>query len=321
MEEHQDSVAGAAACLRRPVVVQGSTWGFVHMPWDEQASHVDEVILESGAASIAISLLNDRVTGARSRHQQGILINRLMLGDINGRAFVERALRLGKDLRSSSLLTVIVGTREEDHPDLERHVATALRAVKVDGVTADVGDAVLSIVAVRGNRGVAAVIEALRGEGRQLGLSKVVEASELRLSIQQARAAFMARQPVQLFDKLGLLKLLVPLSNGPELAAFVEDELGALIAYDTKHDSQLYPTLLAFLRADGNKTTAAQELFLQRRTLYYRLDKIKRILDLDPEEVEARVRLQVAVQAAELLRTSRTFSPASGFSASPIRTG
>lgn len=306
---HQATAFEPPECLRRPVVVQGTTWGFLHMPWDSRATHVDEVIVESGASAIAISLLNDRVTGARSRHQQGLLINRLLMGDINGEAFVERALRLGRDLRRSNLATVIVGaTRESDHAELERLVAQGLREAGVTGVTADIGDGVMSVLAVSGERALHAAVRAVTGEDRHVGVSKLVKATDLPASLQQARAAYLARQPVQHFDQLGLLRLLVPLSNGPELAAFVEDELGAVITYDRTHNSQLYQTLLAFLRADGNKTTAAHALFVQRRTLYYRLERLNKVLGLDVEKVETRLRLQVAVQAAEVLKNNRSAS-------------
>ena len=90
------------------------------------------------------------------------------------------------------------------------------------------------------------------------------------------------------------------------MAAFGEDELGAILAYDSTHDSSLFPTLVAFLDCDGNKTTAANDLYIQRRTLYYRLEKIAHILGLSLEDSEVRLRLKVAIRARELLANARS---------------
>lgn len=302
---HAPAEAGAVSCLRRPVTVQGSTWGYIHMPWDAGCTPIDQAVIEQGAASIAISLLNERVSGARSRHQQGILISRLMLGDVTGKGFVDRALRLGKDLRKRQMVVAIAGVEPDTDADLERQITSEIRALGLEAVTADIGDAVLSVIEVQGERGIARLARALTADGRYLGFSKVIGAEDLPAGIQQAKAAFLARQPCQFFDRLGLLRLLVPLSTSSDLAAYVEDELGAILQYDNAHRSSLFDTLAAFLECDGNKTTAAKELFIQRRTLYYRLEKIGEITNLDLDDVEVRLRLQVALRAAQVLRNSR----------------
>ena len=304
-EVHSSNGLPEPHCVRRAVIVQGTTWGWLHMPITRPHSRADEVVLERGAAAIAISLLNERASGSTSRHQQGILINRLMLGDVSGQGFVDRALRLGKDLRKAKLIITITGRARASSDSLEGDVTRDLAAKRFTAVSADIGDAVLSVVAVRADPSVDRLAAALCSDERIVGLSKTVQPEELALAIQQAKAAFYARQPCQFFDRLGILRLLVPLSNGPELSAFVEDELGPLLDHDRNHDGRLYPTLVAFLDCDGNKTTAAEKLFIQRRTLYYRLDKISAILGLPLDDIEVRLRLMVAVRAADLLRSTK----------------
>jgi PucR family transcriptional regulator, purine catabolism regulatory protein len=169
-------------------------------------------------------------------------------------------------------------------------------------VSADIGDAVLSVIALRGDRSLGLVVKALSDDTRTIGFSKVTEPDGLPSAVKQARAAFSARQPCQFFDQLGLLRLLVPLADGSELAAFVEDELGSLLTYDAARDNTLIPTLEAILECDGNKTEAAKLLFVQRRTLYYRIERIERILGLSLDSAETRLRLNVALQAWQLLR-------------------
>lgn len=302
---HSATAVGTDRCMRQAVVVQGATWGWLHMPLAETCTPIDEVVIQQGASAIAISLLNERITGARSRHQQGLLINRLMLGDVTGKGFVERALRLGRDLRQGPVVIAIVGTFEKDATDLERHVSAGLKGTRLATVTADIGDAVLTVIGLRNEKSLDAAVRALGSEDRYIGFSKPSDADHLPAAIKQAQAAFLARQPCQFFDRLGILRLLMPLATGTELAQFVEDELGQLMQFDSAHDSQLVHTLSVFLQQECNKTHAAKNLYIQRRTLYYRLEKIGQILGLDLEDAESRLRLQVAIRGAELLHNTR----------------
>ena len=314
LEIHDADHRSAQACVRIPLAVQGSTWGWLHMPTGGRRNSIDLVVLEQAASAIAISLLNERVSGARSAHHQGILINRLMLGDLSGQGFLDRALRIGKDLRADRLTIAVVAAQDGPGPELERDVTAALAAANLSAVTADIGDAVLSVIALRGDRSLGLAVRTLSEKNRFLGFSKVVDAALLPGAVEQARAALSARQPCQFFDQLGLLRLLVLLANGPELARYVEDELGTLLAYDSARDSTLLPTLKTYLECDGNKTDAARELFIQRRTLYYRLERIDRVLNLSLDDTDVRLRLRVAVRALELLRSS----PASRASADVV---
>ncbi|MEU6915044.1 PucR family transcriptional regulator, partial [Streptomyces olindensis] len=115
-------------------------------------------------------------------------------------------------------------------------------------------------------------------------------------------AAAAATEEVRHFDDLGALRLLVALSEGPELRRYVEDELGPLLEHDALVKNPLLPTLRTFLDCGGNKARAAEALFVQRRTLYHRLDKLSDILGLDLTRVDNQQRLQLAVRGHDLLR-------------------
>jgi purine catabolism regulator len=109
------------------------------------------------------------------------------------------------------------------------------------------------------------------------------------------------------YDDLVLHRLLTPLLQaGPELANFVESELGELITYDDEHRSELLPTLDAYLQANGSKAATAEALFLQRRSVYYRLTRIEEILGRSIETPDHRVRLYLALRARELLDSRAT---------------
>jgi purine catabolism regulator len=118
----------------------------------------------------------------------------------------------------------------------------------------------------------------------------------------------MSDRAVHNYDELVLHRLLAPLSKtGPHLANFVESELGELIAHDEGHNSDLLHTLDVYLQSNGSKASTAEALYLQRRSIYYRLNRIEQLLGRSIERADHRVRLYLALRAREVLET-RSFA-------------
>ena len=127
---------------------------------------------------------------------------------------------------------------------------------------------------------------------------------ELARSYREARTALRAAhaggEPVQFFADLGVLRLL---HNQPteELARFVDDYLGPLLAYDRRHDAKLVETLAAFFQHGGNMKRMARALFTHYNTVAYRLQRIRQISGLDLKNPDHLLNAQVALQALRLL--------------------
>ncbi|HEY5989726.1 MAG TPA: helix-turn-helix domain-containing protein, partial [Streptosporangiaceae bacterium] len=94
----------------------------------------------------------------------------------------------------------------------------------------------------------------------------------------------------------GLLRLL---QGDMRLATFIDRELGALIAYDQAHGTDLIALLATYLAEGGNKAAAAARTHLARPTLYERLRHIERILGVSLDSAESRTSLHVALLARQ----------------------
>lgn len=92
------------------------------------------------------------------------------------------------------------------------------------------------------------------------------------------------------------------LSRGTtELPAHVlcPEGLMYLKVYDLENDTQLYQTLQVFLDNERHATKTAKDLFIHRSTLFYRLDRILEILNLDLENQKSRLYLQMCFHLLE----------------------
>lgn len=304
---HHAHAEPGTRCRKVAVVVQEQTWGWLHLPASGRAdTNLDLLALDHAASAIAISLLSSRVTRARSAHRQGILLNRLVAGDLNGPGFVQRALQIGQDLRPGRLVVAEIASRTKSLQTVESEIGEALRVNDMPAIVADIGRAVVAVIGVPEEQDLAELPALLVDADRTIGLSKIVDGDGLLEAVGQARSAASTRRPIQMFDDLGLLRLLIPLADGPELDHYVEDELGPLLDHEVTKDSPLLDTLVVFLDCDGNKSEAATKLFLHRRSLYYRLEKIEKILGRSLDDAETRLRLRIAIRAQTVARNPRS---------------
>lgn len=112
------------------------------------------------------------------------------------------------------------------------------------------------------------------------------------------------QKSVVFYEELGVFQLLLSLQEVGLLESYVANHLGPLVEEDRKKNSDLLKTLKVYLNSNGCKKTAADELHIVRQSIYYRLDKIKKLLGEDFMETPKRLALQLAIQAYELLENS-----------------
>lgn len=70
--------------------------------------------------------------------------------------------------------------------------------------------------------------------------------------------------------------------------------------YDQHYGTDYYTTLSVYLQCACNRSKAAQQLFISRNTMDYRINKIRELLTLNDNDGEECLRLQLAFKACEL---------------------
>ena len=97
------------------------------------------------------------------------------------------------------------------------------------------------------------------------------------------------------FDKLGLERILFSDHPTEEAHFLAEECLGNIVRYDQEKNGQLLHTLQAFLLANGNHGEAAQMLYVHKNTIKYRLQLIRELTGLHPENGEDQMLFRIAL--------------------------
>jgi PucR family transcriptional regulator, purine catabolism regulatory protein len=103
---------------------------------------------------------------------------------------------------------------------------------------------------------------------------------------------------------LALERMLAAHGNLDATRQFVEDQIGILERTDSAKSGQLSHTLEVLAACGGNNADAAKRLHMRRQSLYYRLDQIGKLLDVDLDDPKQLLTLAVAVTARRMLTAS-----------------
>jgi purine catabolism regulator len=134
-----------------------------------------------------------------------------------------------------------------------------------------------------------------------------VPAGQALRRVRRSAGAATALPPARWHDarRPGVVDLLHDLRDTPELDAFVEEQLGPLLADGSPRTRALLETLEAYLAAGGRKAEAARALHLERQSLYLRLRRIEEALGVSLDDEDVVLGLHLAVRARRFRRARR----------------
>ena len=127
---------------------------------------------------------------------------------------------------------------------------------------------------------------------------QVADISNLRISFRRAKAAVVMAhnedRPIQFFDKMGLYRLLYMVDDPLLLKSLSDDLLKPLLEYDAQHGGGYLETLESYLKNSGSIKAMADELFIHRNTILYRMANIKKLLGSNLEDSRERMMFEIA---------------------------
>lgn len=107
------------------------------------------------------------------------------------------------------------------------------------------------------------------------------------------------QQGYAFFSQLGAYTILYQ-QNSPAHQLFVDRYLGPLLNHEGHKGVDLVHTLRVYLENNGNLKKTAEQLFIHRSTLQYRLERIADILKIDLQDAEETFNLMLALKLYDL---------------------
>jgi purine catabolism regulator len=277
-----------------------------------------EVAMQRAAMGIAVRLAQAKAVAEAQERFAAISLEELIAGHAGDATEVaERAISFGWDLsRPRAVLLASVDPPQERTmpPGVLDTIAASARATL--GREAIVWTRSATIAALlapatdepeerrRIAEGLRRELDArLRTVTVSIGVGRrVKDAAALRQSFVEASRAVdvgrwaKGRHITAVYDELGIERLLAS-TPADDLAEFVEQAIGPLIAHDRSHQTALVETLASWLET-RNMAQAARQTFVHYNTLKNRLERIEAILGPVLSDAARSLECEVAIYVA-----------------------
>ena len=327
----------ASGWLLTTVGARGQDWGRLVLVTDAPPTVRDSMLLERGAATVALSRLVERDRESLERQSHRTLLTGIIAGSVAHTETMARAQALGVPLEGRALVSVLVRLSvgptgpaletQERLRDFAESVSAAVRDIRAVGLVGGVDDATVGVLlSLPPREDVDRVLERLSvALTKRAATGRVVVGADdwvmavgsIVSSVRDVRRAFLeaaqvadaapsgdegVARPYYRLPDVRLRGLLHLLRDDDRLQTFVERELGPLLAHDAQHSTDLVGVLRTYLAAGRNKSVAADAAHLSRPSFYERLHRIERVLSVDLDSVESCLSLHVALLGLDAIR-------------------
>lgn len=148
----------------------------------------------------------------------------------------------------------------------------------------------------------------MEGESVSMGVGRLTKSVRcLYKSYNQAKAIqrLQARGKIGadkvFYTKLGIYRLLMGIEDKEIIKDYYHHMLQPLIDYDRVNQTDLCQTLQCYLNNDGSVKDTAEELFVHRNTVNYKLNKVEEILEIEMSSLAARTELIIAFKLMDIM--------------------
>ncbi|MDQ1493374.1 MAG: hypothetical protein QOJ23_5888 [Actinomycetota bacterium] len=278
---------------------------------DGRVGRFELVALKHAATVLAMELARLASTAEAELRMGRDLVEELLAGTDDEEAVVQRAHALGLDLERSHRVVVVHGRGGSHTDDAFLHlVIRVAREMGAGSLLVGRGDSVTILCPAELNWNAfreALLSELGAGRCRVSVGSPCERPSEIPRSHREARLAARlqgdaAAPDVVTWEDLGIYSILSNVDDFAGVESFMTAQLGALLDYDVKKNSNLVETLFQYLECGGGHAGTCAALSVHRNTLKYRLQRIQDIAGCDLSDAPTRFNLQLATRAWLVLK-------------------
>ncbi len=312
---HAGPPAGDGPSSEAPVMVEGMAWGRLTAGIAGMPSVLVEAVMERAPTVLGLCLIREQNDVAGGLRAQQVLLHHLVGDDPTDRTVLDARLRAAAVATADHQYACIAV--DPARVDSAPHVVDAIVRRVGSGVFGLVDGVLCGVVAAPSGRASPNLARAVRETAlAELGpqsrlcatVSRTVrDTTDLPRAMSETLATLRLGQDLHMNDAvvgvqtMALERLLAARGDHRAMRQFVDDQLGALTRADSARNSQLTHTLEVLACCGGSKSKAAKQLHVRRQSLYYRLDQISRLLDVDLDDPKQLTTLAVAITAERLV--------------------
>lgn len=148
----------------------------------------------------------------------------------------------------------------------------------------------------------------LPGESLTIGCGKLTKSIRcLNKSYNQATSIEKLQESNKIpanfifYTDMGIYKLLMGIDDKEIINDFCEGSIRPLLDYDEKNNSDLSTVLRCYLKHDGSVKETADEMFVHRNTINYKLGKIQELLGMDLSSLDSRLQISLGFMLLDLV--------------------
>lgn len=303
-----------------PLTVDGERVGaFILFPGADPLDDLELLVANAVKFALAAQMMRGLISFRVETRSLSDLIGQLFQGQWSSREdIVGRAAQLGLLLDRPARLLVIAAPSgaAADGAHFLGNLARAARSTRQDArAIADGGDIVVVVPGsdAEGDRTWSRLANRVTEEAQSLAAGAIAAASGVCYRLEDFGAAREAcRRAINLarmFGKQGLIAesefgpyaLLLSAMDREAMRRFVQDRLGPILAYDSRHGGDLVPTLEAFLASGCRYQACADAMGIHVTTLRYRLSRVAELFNISLEDPDSRFGLDLALRLQRMM--------------------
>ena len=119
-------------------------------------------------------------------------------------------------------------------------------------------------------------------------------------SIQNLQSKNKIDKSLIFYSDMGIFKLLMGIEDQEILHEYYEHIIQPIEDYDKKNDSSLTAVLRSYLKNNGSVKETADELFIHRNTVNYKINKIEELLNMDLSSLDTRLQLSIGFMLEDM---------------------
>ena len=121
------------------------------------------------------------------------------------------------------------------------------------------------------------------------------------VAIQKLQANNKIDKSLIFYSDMGIYKLLMGIEDKDIIREYYDKTIRPLQEYDSKNNSDLAAVLRCYLNHNGSVKETAEELFVHRNTINYKLNKVEELLGIDLSSLDQRLQISVGFMLQDML--------------------